>query len=221
MSKRNIFVICFPFIVLFYLILSCENPAARAVPPNDKVKPENSYTVSYNANGGEGEMKASVFPAGVWKNLPSNTFTRERYVFAGWAVSADGEVAYANKAAVKDIAAAEGTVTLYAVWKGFSYTVEYNANGGKGKMDNTGFSYNEPQELRPNAFTMDGYVFAGWKEDKNKNGWYISRVFDTGTDPDGNSNIPLIDDDDGLPRSATQDNFYQYGLGILTFIRPQ
>jgi hypothetical protein len=55
----------------------------------------------------------------------------------------------------------------------------------------------------------------------NKNGWYISRVFDASTNPDRTNNIPLIDKDDGIPRSATQDNFYQYGLEILTFIRPQ
>jgi hypothetical protein len=68
----------------------------------------------------------------------------------------------------------------------------------------------------------DDYVHCNMGWDKSTNGWYISGVFDAGTNPDdGTSNIPLIDDDDGLPRSATQDNFYQYGLGILTFIRPK
>jgi hypothetical protein len=47
------------------------------------------------------------------------------------------------------------------------------------------------------------------------NGWYISGVFDTEIE-----NIPLTDDNDTL-RSATQKGLYQYGLGILTGIKPK
>jgi hypothetical protein len=53
----------------------------------------------------------------------------------------------------------------------------------------------------------------GWRN-RDKNGWYINSVFDT-------NNVPLKDKDDGLPRVATQDYFYQYRLGILAFIRPE
>jgi uncharacterized repeat protein (TIGR02543 family) len=242
-SKKKTFI-SFSLIVLFFLILSCENPMVMSILPDTEGRikyKDSSYTVTYNANGGKGEMKESVFTAGVWENLSSNTFTLEGYVFTGWAFSAAGNVEYADKAAVKDIAAAWETVTLYAkwgvnvytvgydanggegfmppdvftlgqscvlaantfiregytfagwafsvgggveyadnaqvwdiacyvgetvilyaVWKGIPYTVEYKPNGGYGEMDNSIFTYNEPQELRPNAFILDGYVFAGW-----------------------------------------------------------
>ena len=43
--------------------MSCENPAAKSIPPNIDVgiRYACSYTVAYNANGGSGEMKESVF----------------------------------------------------------------------------------------------------------------------------------------------------------------
>jgi hypothetical protein len=111
-NKKKIFI-CFLLIGLFSIVLSCENPAAKPVWPvvDGKVKKQkNSYAVSYNANGGEGEMEASVFTARVWGNLPANTFTRESYVFTGWAVSAGGNVEYADKAAVINLAAVGETV---------------------------------------------------------------------------------------------------------------
>jgi hypothetical protein len=50
-----------------------------------------------------------------------------------------------------------------------------------------------------------------------KNGWFISGVFNT----DKIENIPLTDDNDTKLRSATEKGLYQYGLGILTGIRPK
>ena len=46
--------------------------------------------------------------------------------------------------------------------EGQSYTVEYNANGGSGVMGNSDFTIGVSQALRENAFTLEGYAFAGW-----------------------------------------------------------
>jgi len=75
MSKKKKTFVCSLLMVLFYLILSCENPMVTSILPDTDagVKTKNPYTVAYNANGGNGEMKASVFSVGVWENLPSNT----------------------------------------------------------------------------------------------------------------------------------------------------
>jgi uncharacterized repeat protein (TIGR02543 family) len=117
--------ICSLSIVLLYLIVTCENQMTKSILPdvNDtdtdgRIKHENAYTIVYYANGGKGKMQTSAFVVGVWLNLPSNTFTREGYMFTGWAVSADGDVEYADKAAIKDLAASGETVTLYAKWGG-------------------------------------------------------------------------------------------------------
>jgi len=151
-------------IVLSNLILSCENPMVGAILPDiyDRINKDNSYAVAFNANGGAGEMKPIIFRTGVWNNLPSNIFTRESHIFTGWALTANGNAEYADKAAVRDITAPGETVTLYAKWGSNVYIVAYNANGGEGHMPPDIFTLGEPRALAANAFSREGYIFAGW-----------------------------------------------------------
>lgn len=52
------------------------------------------------------------------KALTANAFTRDKYLFKGWATSAGGSVVYSNGQSVKNLtSAAGGTVNLYAVWE--------------------------------------------------------------------------------------------------------
>ena len=82
-----------------------------------KAKP-NTYTVSYNANGGTGSMISSSFTYDTSSYLRSNSFIAPTgKVFSGWATSSTGEVVYSNGQSVKNLTATKGaTVTLYAVW---------------------------------------------------------------------------------------------------------
>ena len=76
-----------------------------------------NYTIAYNANGGSGTMDSQTGAYTGSTTLTSNAFTRNGYVFAGWATSADGNVAFSNGQSVtKDQTGAEpnSTVTLYA-----------------------------------------------------------------------------------------------------------
>jgi uncharacterized repeat protein (TIGR02543 family) len=155
---KKIFI-CSQFIVLFFLILSCENLMPDA---NDGVSHKNVYTVAYFANGGTGEMKSSVFTVGASENLPPNAFTKEGYVFTGWAVSADGDVEYADMAKVKDLAASGETVSLYAKWGINAYTVAYDSNGGEGHITPNVFTLGQYYALAANSFIRKGYTFAGW-----------------------------------------------------------
>jgi len=76
-----------------------------------------SYTVSFDANGGEGEMENQTINLGATTALSENTFTNSGYSFGGWNTKSDGSgTPYADKASVKDIAASGETVTLYAIW---------------------------------------------------------------------------------------------------------
>ncbi|HEY0249092.1 MAG TPA: InlB B-repeat-containing protein [Gryllotalpicola sp.] len=79
----------------------------------------NDYTVHFNGNGAdEGTMPDGAFVYDTAAALPTPAFLRDGFVFAGWATSADGSVAYANGASVTNLTADEnGTVTLYAVWQ--------------------------------------------------------------------------------------------------------
>lgn len=75
------------------------------------------FTVTFNANGGQGTMDAFVTSTGY---LPANAFTRKDFLFTGWNTEAKGTgVAYADGAEV----ALTADVTLYAQWKDVYYSV--------------------------------------------------------------------------------------------------
>ncbi len=77
-----------------------------------------TYTVSYNANGGNGYMSDSSFTSGTSSKLASNVFSRSGYKFVGWSTKANATSAlYTDAASVKDLTADGGSVTLYAVWE--------------------------------------------------------------------------------------------------------
>ncbi|MBO7721797.1 MAG: InlB B-repeat-containing protein [Kiritimatiellae bacterium] len=78
----------------------------------------NEYTIKFSKNGGKGGMEAIVASYGKKVTLPACAFKRSGYKFLGWAKTKSGSVAYKNKAGVKSLTdKADGTVTLYAVWK--------------------------------------------------------------------------------------------------------
>ena len=113
-------------------------------------------TVTFNANGGGGEMAPQVD----WfqNNLDSNTFTRPGYTFAGWSTTSGGTSEYADGGLFTFLA---GDTTLYAVWTALpTHTLTFHANGGSGEM--TPQVIYEATALTTNAFTRSGYTFAGW-----------------------------------------------------------
>lgn len=90
-------------------------------------------TVSFNSNGGSGTMAAKEFT----KNgaLPANKFSKDGYVFEGWATSqadADaGTVTHGDKARF----AMTGDVELFAVWKLADDTTGGAGSGGSGDSE--------------------------------------------------------------------------------------
>ena len=76
----------------------------------------------FDANGGTGTMANKEIENSA--ALPANTFTREGYIFAGWATAPDGDVAYADGAEIMATEDSKGPVTLYAVWKAQPASVE-------------------------------------------------------------------------------------------------
>ncbi|MBP5510039.1 MAG: InlB B-repeat-containing protein [Kiritimatiellae bacterium] len=149
----------------------------------------NGYTVKFNANGGAGTMANESFTYDAAKALTANAFTRTGYTYQGWATSADGDAAYANKQTVSNLtAAANGTVNLYAVWTANPYTVTFNANGGTGAaMASQGFTYGTAQNLSNGSYTRTGYTFLGWSTNPQAtsatyaNGASVSNLVTSGT----------------------------------------
>ena len=74
------------------------------------------YLIRFDANGGEGTMADQVAFVGGRAVLATNAFTRQGWIFAGWATTAFGAAVFADGEGVTDIAAEGETITLYAVW---------------------------------------------------------------------------------------------------------
>jgi uncharacterized repeat protein (TIGR02543 family) len=126
--------------------------------------------VRFDANGGSGTMAAQSIARNANAKLTANTFTKSGCVFLGWAKAKGGPATYADKASVKDLAAAGASVTLYAQWAVLKYSVKFNGNGGKlpkkMKMKALAMTYGKAAKLRNNLFTRKGYVFIGWSTKK-------------------------------------------------------
>ncbi|MBR0333994.1 MAG: InlB B-repeat-containing protein [Bacteroidales bacterium] len=115
--------------------------------------------VTFNANGGQGEMPAQQFVIGESQALMSNAFTRAGYTFSGWNTAPDGSgTAYYNH----QIISPEQNLTLYAQWEIIPAIVTFDANGGQGTMAPQIFDPTVLQALNANTFTRNGHMFAGW-----------------------------------------------------------
>ncbi len=139
------------------------------------------YTITFNANGGEGSMEPQRFEVGVDTALNTNAFTRENYKFIGWNTAADGSGAtYANEGAILALA---GDMTLYAQWQIW--------NGWL--ADDVGTTYYKDGEIAYKSawatidektyyFNESGYIVKGLYKTTSQDGSYEATfVFDTTT----------------------------------------
>lgn len=84
-----------------------------------------TYTITFNANGGSGSMSQVSVTAGKSVTLPTNKYTRSGYTFNGWNTQADGKgTAYKDK----DTITPSGKLTLYAQWKKNATTTTKTTN---------------------------------------------------------------------------------------------
>lgn len=84
--------------------------------------PIKRYQIIFDANGGNGTMKAIIEKEGTEVLLGKNTFVRENYQFIGWNTSADGSgVSYEDNAVITELTE---DMKLYAQWK-IMFGLEY------------------------------------------------------------------------------------------------
>ncbi len=84
----------------------------------------NTYTITYNANGGSGTMADTNATYDKNVALRTNTFTRSGYTFKGWSLTQNGSVDFVNGATVSNLTSTNGgKVKLYAVWTPNVYTI--------------------------------------------------------------------------------------------------
>ena len=186
------------------------------------------YTITFNANGGEGSMEPQRFEVGVDTALNINAFTRENYKFNGWNTAADGSGAtYADAGAILELT---GDMTLYAqwqIWNGWFTDVngkQYYQNGVLQKTGwtvidgntyyldtETGYAATGITTLVPNGATEEARcVF-------DANGVFQSNV--TGVYSVGNDtywlNSGIIEEEAGLKRVVKENgeiNYYYFAV---------
>ncbi len=131
------------------------------------------YTVSFDANGGTGDMDDVTVEYGPYE-LPECTFTApEGKEFKGWSLTMDGKTV--------DQITVTGDTTVYAVWKDIMFTVYFKTNNvdygtvtidelevpygtileveGNKIMAGNGIVYAEPKSVTGDYFS----VFKGWE----------------------------------------------------------
>ena len=93
----------------------------------------NTYSVRFEANGGEGTMTDQMFTYAQGQNLSSNLFTKGGYTFTGWCTvpGGVGGTTYPDSAYVNNLTEVNNSIVpLYAQWAGRGFTVTFAANGG-------------------------------------------------------------------------------------------
>ena len=77
----------------------------------------NTYTVTFDANGGSGAMAKQSYKVNTEYQLPANSFYLFAKKFVGWNTAADGSGTwYDDGVTVRDLAGVGGNATLYAQW---------------------------------------------------------------------------------------------------------
>ena len=125
--------------------------------------PVTHFTVSFDANGGTGEMSPADVDADAEYTVPGSAFTAPAgKVFDSWNTAADGT---GTKYMPQDDPTIHENMTLFAQWvaaPATKCTVTFDANGGTGAMDVLTADLGTTVTLPASTFTRDGYVFAGW-----------------------------------------------------------
>lgn len=163
----------FLFAMLFSFLLGCS--ALDSVKDNSTLGSGTYYSLTFDSNGGSGDMPSINVNKGQSISLPLNTFQKANYEFIGWSLTANGNPLYQDG---ENITLNEDTV-LYAYWiykdsgggdgetnpnPAVKYTIKFDRNGGSGYMEPIVVEKGSSIELTKNFYTRDGYSFAGWSK---------------------------------------------------------
>ena len=95
------------------------DPEPAVIPP----EPVLTSKITFNANGGTGNMNEQTVEQNIATALTANAFSRNGYSFIGWNTTADftDTPPYTD---LQNVTLSED-LTLYAMWEGIEYTITY------------------------------------------------------------------------------------------------
>lgn len=148
---------------------------------------ENTYKLSYNANGGKfiGTISAATYKYTDNVLLCSNGVLQNRagYKFLGWNTKNNGTGIHydAGEKVVGLSSKKGGSVTLYAEWELIEYPIVYYLNGGTQQTDKNGNALNPATHNITKAISLknplrDGYIFDGWFASADYSGGKITNI---------------------------------------------
>jgi len=149
-------------VVIGFSLASCGNPTNSTT---------STYTVTFNANGGDGVVPGhQTINTGSGITLPNEGgLTKIDYTFGGWNTRADGT---GNNYSAGSAFISESDVILYARWNALAYTVNFHANGGNGTPPSTQTVQAGSGITLPDGsgLSRSGFVFGGWNTDGSEAG---------------------------------------------------
>jgi len=135
---------------------------------------DTSYTVSFDKNGGNGDLpRSQTVKSSSSIRLPSgDSLSKNGFTFGGWNSESSGE---GRDYSAGSFYTPTGNVTLYAKWipvAAPNYTVTFDANGGNGSPPaqqtvKAGSSITLPGS---SGLTNNGYNFNGWNTNASGTG---------------------------------------------------
>ncbi|MFM8978450.1 MAG: beta strand repeat-containing protein, partial [Bacteroidota bacterium] len=161
----------------------------------------NTYSISFDANGGTGAPAGQIKTQDISLTLSSTQPTRAGYTFTWWNTASNGSgVAYSSGATY----AGNAIQILYAQWSPNAYTVTYNGNSNTGGSvpSNGTATYNSTFTVAANSGSLvrTGYTFAGWNTLANGSGT---------TYPAGTGSFTFVD-------TATKTLYAQWNINSYT-----
>ncbi len=170
---------------------------------------KNTYTVSYDANGGSGEPSSQKKVHGEALTLSSTKPSKAGYTFLGW--SADKSAASASYSAGGDYTENKD-ITLYAVWKENTPNADDDNSGNN--TDNSGGAVNVPvggsetvqKEQRINTSASSYTKAIG------------SKMFSLGASTNGNGKLSYTSSNNNVASvtAAGQVSVKSYGAATIT-----
>ena len=153
----------------FIVVVRNNEREADVIDESFKEKQE-TYTVTYKANGGQGEdVTQEIFKALGKVKLQNNNFSKDKYIFVGWSDKEGNneENRYSEGAIYGNIT---GDITIYANWALNTIKIDYKGNGGKKVVGsdeiteiNTEVEKGVAIVTASNEFSKLGYRFKNWK----------------------------------------------------------
>ena len=119
----------------------------------------NSYTVSFDANGGTGSALNVTQDYGTEVTLPTMGFVKTGYTFIGWNTAPNATTVLSSYY----VPAAD--MTLYAVYEIGFFWICFDANGGTGFEECVQVRQGDAIPLPTKGFTKTGSTFIGWNTD--------------------------------------------------------